>query len=196
MDAQLPLPGMGTAPSDNFFFAVLPDPETARRVGRLADRLRREHALPRFALPPERLHVSLLGLGRHPPSSAVIRAAARVAAEVEVPPFTACLDRVTSFDGHRAGDRVVPIVLAGSLGVEGFGRLHDALDGALRARGFVGPRPAYTPHLTLLYDARTIAVHAVEPIRWRVTEFVLLQSHLGRGLPYTVLGRWPLTGAA
>jgi 2'-5' RNA ligase len=34
--------------------------------------------------------------------------------------------------------------------------------------------------------------HGVAPVSWSVNELVLLHSHIGQNLPYTVLGRWPL----
>lgn len=49
-----------------------------------------------------------------------------------------------------------------------------------------------TPHVTLLYDDRHVAEHAVDTIRWTVQEFVLVHSLVGQTL-YIPLGRWPLT---
>jgi 2'-5' RNA ligase len=47
-------------------------------------------------------------------------------------------------------------------------------------------------HLTLLYDEGRVAEEAIPPVGWRVGEFVLVHSRIGRNLPYALLGRWPL----
>jgi 2'-5' RNA ligase len=45
--------------------------------------------------------------------------------------------------------------------------------------------------VTLLYDERGIAEHAIEPVSWTVREFVLVHSLRGQS-KYIPLGRWPL----
>ena len=50
---------------------------------------------------------------------------------------------------------------------------------------------AFEPHVTLAYDARKIAAEAVAPIGWRVDEFVLVHSLLGR-TRHVRLGGWAL----
>ena len=56
------------------------------------------------------------------------------------------------------------------------------------ARGW---EPPYEPHVTLQYLEYEIADHAIEDIRWTVSEFVLVRSLYGpsRHLP---LARWSL----
>lgn len=49
----------------------------------------------------------------------------------------------------------------------------------------------FTPHVTLLYDDRSVAPQAIEPIAWTVREFVLVHSLLGR-TEHRILGRWSL----
>jgi len=53
---------------------------------------------------------------------------------------------------------------------------------------------AYVPHITLLRSApRGAEAHNFQPIDWRIAEFVLVQSALGRGAAaYDVIGRWPI----
>jgi 2'-5' RNA ligase len=46
----------------------------------------------------------------------------------------------------------------------------------------------FTPHVTLLYDARDVDEFPVEPIGWTVKEFVLIRSLNG----HEHLVRWPL----
>jgi 2'-5' RNA ligase len=46
----------------------------------------------------------------------------------------------------------------------------------------------FTPHVTLLYDKRSVEEQPIEPISWNVREFALIHSMNG----HTHLARWPL----
>jgi 2'-5' RNA ligase len=46
----------------------------------------------------------------------------------------------------------------------------------------------FTPHVTLLYDARGVEEYPIAPLAWTVTEFVLIRSLGG----HECLARWPL----
>jgi 2'-5' RNA ligase len=49
--------------------------------------------------------------------------------------------------------------------------------------------------MTLLYGDRVMAVRSIEPIRWAVRDFVLVQSQRGPGRSRHIhLARWPLRG--
>lgn len=41
-------------------------------------------------------------------------------------------------------------------------------------------RKSFVPHVTLLYDAKTVARQAIDPIRWRVSKIALVHSHFGK----------------
>jgi 2'-5' RNA ligase len=47
--------------------------------------------------------------------------------------------------------------------------------------------------MTLLYDPRTIDPRAIDPVRWTLTEFVLVDSLRGE-TKHVQLARWPLRG--
>jgi 2'-5' RNA ligase len=49
----------------------------------------------------------------------------------------------------------------------------------------------YEPHMTLLWDEVAVAERAIEPVRWTVSDFVLIHSLHGRS-QHVELGRWPL----
>ena len=53
--------------------------------------------------------------------------------------------------------------------------------------------PQFTPHITLLYDSRIAAQRAIETVRFRVHEFVLVDSLIRQGR-YVPVARWPLRG--
>jgi len=49
-------------------------------------------------------------------------------------------------------------------------------------------RPNYTPHVTLLFDDRTVDENPVGPNRWTVGNVVPIHGMQG----HTYLARWPL----
>ena len=112
------------------------------------------------------------------------------AANIAMPVFDVAFDRAMSFS-TKAKSR--PVVLCGGAGVADLIAFHGAFGSAMQQVGLGRAKSSYTPHITLLYDERTIDEHPVEPIRWTAREFVLIHSLLGRG-EYRVLGRWPLRG--
>ena len=59
--------------------------------------------------------------------------------------------------------------------------------------GAVHDLEAFTPHVTLLRDAKSAKAQKIDPIKWRVQDFVLIQSLLGK-TTHIHLGRWPLKG--
>jgi 2'-5' RNA ligase len=50
----------------------------------------------------------------------------------------------------------------------------------------------FTPHVTLLYDDALVAERPCDAVAWRVREFVLVHSLLGRTV-HLPLARWPLS---
>jgi 2'-5' RNA ligase len=170
------------------FFAAIPDAATAARIHKLAAVLKRAHQFSGKLIEPERLHVSLFFLGGLPEQD--IRAARMAAAEVRMEPFEVLFDRTASFRGKR-GSR--PFVLVGDKGLQSLTSFRRMLGEAMLRRGL--RRVAnmnFTPHVTLLYDARGVEEYPIEPISWTVNEFVLIRSL--RGHDYQA--RWPLGARA
>lgn len=191
---QLPLPGpgFGPAPLHNLFFAVRPDQAAAARMTRLAGRLRDAHGFRRRPLGPDRLHLSLLKLGRCPRVTPELVAwIGRAAAGVTLAPFDIAFDRVATFRGKPGS---LPIVLHGSGGVGSLAALRQALAEAITRSG-IDPRelPGFNPHVTLLYGERSIDQQIVATIRWPARDFVLIDSPYGEGR-HEALGCWPLRG--
>jgi 2'-5' RNA ligase len=69
-------------------------------------------------------------------------------------------------------------------------RLRQSLAVALRRTG-LHPDASRTPHMTMLYDPRHVAQHAIEPICWTATRFALILSHVGLG-HHQWVAEWPL----
>jgi 2'-5' RNA ligase len=188
---QISLGGFDAPPrTDRLFFAVRPDTQTAGHLVELARAVRATHHMRGNPLSADRVHVTLHHLGDHAglPES-LVATASGVASKMATLPFDVGFDCVASFPG-RARKR--PCVLRG----EGEGTnaplraFQSALGERLREAGlgrFVERR--FTPHVTLLYDERTIAPEPVTRIGWRARDFVLVHSLIGRS-EHRVLGCW------
>lgn len=176
-------------PTDRLFFAVMPPPDIADRMASLAGQLSGDLGLHGRPRPTSHLHVTLHHLGDFAglPQQRVDEACA-AAAGVAVPSFEARFERVDSFRG-RPGKH--PFVLLGAEGIVGLAGLYESLGARLATAGLARRERAFVPHITLLYDARTVAPRPIEPLGWTVREFLLIHSLLGR-TEYRVLGRWPL----
>jgi 2'-5' RNA ligase len=189
MGAEFSFFGFERPEADGLFFAILPEGKDALRLATVARQLCIRHRLGSRPLAAERFHVSLFGFGPHAglPQD-LVAGVIETAATVAMPAFNITFDHAMSFLGRSR-----PLVLCGGEGVAGLIALQRALGNALQKGGLGRVKPQYTPHLTLLYDECGIKKHAIEPIGWTVSEFVLVHSLLGQG-QYNVLRRWRLRG--
>lgn len=170
------------------FFATIPDVETAARIHKLAGVLKRAHQFSGKLIEPARLHVSLFFLSGLPEQD--IRAACAAAADVRIEPFEVLFDRTASFRGNRDSR---PFVLVGDKGLRRLISFREMLGAAMLRRGLRRmANTNFTPHVTLLYDSRSVEEYPIEPISWTVREFVLIRSLRG----HECLARWPLEARA
>jgi RNA 2',3'-cyclic 3'-phosphodiesterase len=189
LEQQLSLPGLEPSPELDFlFFALLLGAEDALRIVQLRERLLLELGLTGQPIATERLHVSLHSIGAwHGLSRAAVRTAKDVAASCAKRPFEIVFDRAMSFAGKRA------FVLRAGADIA-FKSFHHTLGIEMKKAGigrWVTSR--FTPHMTLLYGDRMVTERSIEPVRWTVRDFVLVQSLRGRGCSeYVHLARWPL----
>ncbi|HLG87960.1 MAG TPA: 2'-5' RNA ligase family protein [Alphaproteobacteria bacterium] len=206
MFEQPPLPGFEPqkpkAPTDGrqpdvkhaIFFAVFLENDAAARAHALAQALCREHRLMGRPIAAKRLHVSLVGFGEFPRvPHRLVRLVSDVASTVAIPAFDVSLDRVVTFG--KAGSNVTakrPTVLTCGEGKAELTNLRKSLSTVLADIGLFRSRTsAFVPHVTLLYDQSIVAERPVDPIRWTVREFRLVDSLRGRTL-HVPLGRWRL----
>jgi 2'-5' RNA ligase len=178
---------MGSIASEGrLFLAVLPDVATARRIHRLATVLKRAHGFTGKLILPERLHVSLFFLGGLHEED-VAYAAREAIGTIRMPPFKVCFDLTASFGG-RPGSRA--FVLWGSDGLSELKSFRRVLAIELTRDGLKRcANTNFEPHITLLYDDRSVEEYPVaEPISWTVNEIVLIQSKNGHTHP----ARWRL----
>jgi 2'-5' RNA ligase len=172
--------------TDGLFFALFPDPPAAAQLEKVAAQQCIRHRLTGRPLAADRFHVSLIGFGAHAGVPRELIAAAMAAGDrVALPAFDVRFDRAVSFLGSPR-----PRVVCGdNAELVSFQR---ALGRVVERAGLGGRvKPQWTPHVTLLYDAREIDAHAIEPVRWTVRELVLVHSRRGEG-KYVRLARWPL----
>ena len=170
------------------FLAAIPDPGTATRIHKLYGVLKRAHQFSGKLIEPERLHVSLFFLDGLPEQN--VRAARMAAADVRMEPFEVLFDRTASFRGKRDSR---PFVLVGDKGLQLLTSFRRMLGSAMMRRGLRRvAHTNFTPHVTLLYDARAVEEYPIEPISWTVKEFVLIRSLKG----HDCLARWPLEARA
>ncbi len=193
MIGQSSLPGFDAAPklTDRLFLAVFPDAVAAVRIARLAGQLREDHGLQGRPLKTERFHATLHHLGDYAglPQD-LVAIAEDAAASVKAAPFEVVFDRAASFS---SAPRNRPFVLRGDAGLDALVAFQVKLGAALK-KTVLGrwAKPGYTPHVTLLYDDRSVPEQAVEKISWTVREFVLVHSLIGQTV-HIPLARWPLT---
>src|SRR5438067_1651287 len=154
------------------FLATVPDPATAERIHRLAGVLKRAHKFDGKLIAPEHLHISLFFLGGLPELH--ILAACEAATELRTEPFEVSFDRTASFRG-RPGNR--PFVLMGESGLRRLESFRRMLGAALTLSGLRRvANTNFTPHVTLVYDARSVDAHPIEPLFWTVSASVLIGS--------------------
>jgi RNA 2',3'-cyclic 3'-phosphodiesterase len=182
--------GGAVTASQRLFFAVRPDVTAAASATSLANALREQHGLKGRVISAERLHITLHWLRDHDELPAELVASAMVAGgKVEMAPFDVGFDRVESLGDASHGG---PLVLTGAAGLAPLRQFQRTVATAMTDAG-IGPfvRTGFKPHMTLLYDDRYVARQAIDPIGWRVSEWVLVHSIVGAS-KHIVLGRWSL----
>ncbi|MEX0367033.1 MAG: 2'-5' RNA ligase family protein [Ruegeria sp.] len=176
----------------HLFFALFP-PKAA--VDAIVDRRRRLRSGPGpdlRELRPDRLHVTLHFVERFKDVPQwFVNAACKAASTVAFEPFEVCFDRALTFRGRPQSS---PVVLLSQGENVPLSNLRLSVISALFDAGFsMGPVPKFTPHITLTYGSGFEGERRIEPVRWRVTEFVLIQSLQGK-TRYIPLDRWQAGG--
>jgi 2'-5' RNA ligase len=182
-------------PNQRLFLALFPDDPSARLIQGLASEMRRRHNLTGTPRPLDHLHMTLRWINDYVeiPQSTVedVRRACE-AATAQMAPFEIKLDRVGSW-GNGIGRH--PLVLTGH------GNNNDALlefQHALWKELIKCGHPGkggrdFNPHVTLLYDQRSIPEEPVPPVTWMASGIVLVHSEVGK-TQYHYPGRWKLRG--
>lgn len=168
------------------FFALWPDERVRVELDRVAALLHRLRGGRRTRA--ETIHLTLLFVGNVPRT--VLPALQASAAEIRVPAFELVFDQNECWRHNRIACVTAsqpPIALLD---------LVTGLEGALDKLAIAYDRRPYKAHVTLLRnaDCRPDAP-LLQPIRWSVREFALVESRLcPEGARYPRLGRHPLVG--
>jgi 2'-5' RNA ligase len=178
---------------ERLFFGVLPGCEAADRVAQFRECFIDRLHLKGSRIEPGRLHLSLHWLGDEKRlRSPMVHAATRAGSAISMSPFEVTFRFIQSFESTRwiNGRPRWPLVLLGESN-DLFG-LHHNLGTAIKKNGLRAAE-LFTPHITLLYGLRPVALQAIEPIRFVVNEFVLIHSELWL-TRYNMIRRWSLQG--
>jgi len=186
----------GVEPECAYFFALMPEGQALQQIGeRRAHAVRAVQSARPSPVEDHRLHLTVctpktLKRLRAPFEASLQRAGEDVVASA----FALRLDGFEKFSGGfgqaclvlRSDDATTAHVQS----------LKDAIGEALFRHGFGWDKSALAPHVTLYYaDELEPPEVSGEPIDWRVNEFVLIRSRVGKHR-HDVIGRWPLRTAA
>lgn len=178
---------MSEARSHRVFFALWPDDEATGHLSALAHNL--ASAGGGRLMRPASLHLTLAFIGSVTPSQ--LAGLEEIAAGLRADAFDLSLDRLGFWPQRGilwAGCRQTAAPLR---------RLVESLAVALSDAGFASePRSGATqvPHITLARRIRCTSLPRLEtPIRWRVREFALVETHLHpSAASYRTLASFPL----
>jgi 2'-5' RNA ligase len=165
------------------FFALWPDDATRDALNRTGKWLHQHWGGRRMRA--DTLHITLAFLGSTPAEQ--LKALVACADVVRTHTFELVLDQA----GHWRHNHI------GWFGASETPPQHfelvGALNTALQAAGFpVDARP-HVPHVTLLRNSAGGEVPSCAPVRWPISDFVLVKSRTdSSGAQYEVIRRWPL----
>ncbi|QWW68068.1 2'-5' RNA ligase family protein [Rhizobium sp. WYJ-E13] len=175
------------------FFMLRPTTEAASEALEIAQAYRNAHSLTEPSRPRELLHVTLNGIGayRRLPQD-IVFGAEQVAATVRARPFDLVLDEVISFS-HPGEPQA--FVICSRQENEALLDLRRQIQEGLYEAGLPYNLGGHlTPHMTLLYDRKTVLPEKLNrPVQWNIREFLLIHSIYGKS-EHNVVGRWPLLG--
>ncbi|MBB3311585.1 2'-5' RNA ligase [Rhizobium sp. BK196] len=170
-----------------------PTAEAASEAMEIAQTYRNAHALTGPSRPLELLHITLNGVGayRRLPQD-IAFAAEQMAATIRVRPFELVLDEVMSF--RHPGEPQAFVICTRQENEALLDLRHQIQEGLYEAGLPYNLGGHLTPHMTLLYDRKTVLPEELNrPVRWTVREFLLIHSIYGKS-EHNVIGRWPLLG--
>lgn len=166
------------------FVALWPPEPLAEQWDAWGSEVRRRHG--GRATRVESIHLTLVFLGDVQPVQ--LARAAAAAGEIAASAFTLQLDQPGYFQHNRIawiGPSIVPAALTA---------LAEVLAQTLRQAGFTLERRPFTPHVTMLREAREPRAWLPLPATlWRVDDYALVESvREARGVRYEVRERYAL----
>jgi len=182
-DPGLAEPRPTTPDTLRLFFALWPDDATRDALNRTGKWLHQHWGGRRMRA--DTLHVTLAFLGSTPTDQLNVLAAC--ADTVQADAFELVLDQAGYWRHNRIG------WLGASETPPQHIDLVGTLNAALRGAGFAVDARPHVPHVTLLRNSSGGEVPACTPVRWPISDFVLVKSRMeSSGAQYEVIRRWPL----
>jgi 2'-5' RNA ligase len=162
------------------FFAIRPDPATARRTCAFAEPFAAGAPL----LPPERQHMTIAITNDYTDYPGGAEETLRTIGDgILADPFEISLDRIVA--SRRS------VALRPSSRIPAFSALADMLGARMVSAGLQRHGYRCSPHQTLFYRQGEPWQRRTEGFTWDVREFVLVHSEVGNSR-HTIRGRWPL----
>lgn len=177
----------------DLYWMLYPPQSITQAIVHLQRQLNASYGGPSKPMAPDRLHATLLPLGVYPHRIPldILQMARRAGALLDAEPFPVCFDTLQSL-GPQCDVGTVELAGHGT-GVRPLVVLRQQLVAALLTVGWPAERirPGFTPHISVDYRHTPVNARRIEPLVWEVTEFLLVDSHYGKG-HHEVLGRWSL----
>ena len=165
------------------FFALWPDETTRAALNHTGDWPHKHWGGRQMRA--DTLHLTLAFLGRTP--VAQLDALTASVDAIEAQAFDLTLDQFGYWHHNRIG------WLGPTHPPPQLGELVSALNAAIQQSGIAFDAPPQVPHVTLLRNTPGCEVPACEPMRWPISDFVLVSSRTETGgLYYDVIRRWDL----
>lgn len=192
---QMPLFGIAarTQFEHNYFFALSPDAEVRHQLSMVASDLKTSDSLNGSWIASERYHLPLHHLGQFQEVNPDLVKRALIAANnITMAAFNIKLDHFMSLDSKTGK---FPCVLTSKYELPELKNFWQELKNNILAQRLgQNVENSFTPLTTLLYSRQPVVkTHAINPIEWRVKDFVLIESLVGKS-EHIELGRWPLVG--
>ena len=107
----------------------------------------------------------------------------QIAATIDAPPFRVIFDRLV--ESRKT------VALHGSEPMQGAEAFHAALVSTMGRYHMPIPAHRFVPHITIAYRPDGLGDEPIDPISWRVEEFMLVESVVGQ-TRHIEHGRWTL----
>ena len=165
-----------------YFFALLPDEITARRICAYSEGQFGAKGL----MQADRLHVTLaITADFDRPFPALAEALRRAGDAVAAEPFPLVLDQMSRGRGTAA--------LRPAHSLPPLRALQAAITKRMTEQGVpMRPQWRFNPHVTLVYRKGEPVIRPVQDLGWPVRDFVLIESVVGL-TQHHILGRWTLS---
>jgi RNA 2',3'-cyclic 3'-phosphodiesterase len=179
-------------PTCRLFLGIFPNFQATEAILNLQIESRDQFGLGGKFRPLEILHMTLHHIGDYPEVSEQIIETIGKACTIAFtgqPSLEITFDHIMSFSGKPGN---LPFVLASPNGNDPLIKLHHRLITELAKVNLARLGDfKFVPHVTMLYDRKSIPVQPIAPISWKASEVVLVLSHLGE-TKYDLLRSWKL----